>query len=268
MTASVSSVSSSSLPVDVINESNVIGFKAVVSATYPTLDTIIVSDSVRSDFASGGITLLAKNMACADTYRFQAYLLVFVTEGIGLMPDVKVGNHPSPQKTAISDIAKKLSTDSRASVRQQWLEFSRLAIAAIHAGVDISNIQSMSALRNTKTPKVKPNVSDVDAFNPILIASQEAQEAAATAVRASVEADAIRKDSEEKALERERDLNVSIGNLQSQVRKLENDSQISGDALQLQKSYLALANEQIAFMESIMNKAQLVKLESWKQAQG
>jgi len=247
-----------------INTINVIDFTPVVSAVYPTLETIVVSDSVRADYDRGGITLLAKNVACSDTYRFQAYMVVFVTEGIAYLSDVKIGDTPSPQKSAIGVVAKSLSTDSRNSSRQQWVEFCRLSVAAISAGIDISALQSMTALRNTKTPKAKNNISDVDAYAPILLAAQEAQQEAAQAVRLAVEEDAARKESEEKQLGREHALNASIGALQGQIRDLENASRVSGDALANKTAFLAFADRKIAFLESMLNKAQAGKLEAWK----
>jgi len=235
---------------------NTIGFVAVVSPMFPTLETIYVSDSVRADYDRGGVTLLAKNMACADTYRFQSYMLVFVAEGVAYMT-------PEQAKASTKAIGEKLSTDSRNSSRQQWVEFARLAIGAINAGVDISALQSMSALRNTKAPKGKSNISDLDAYAPLGAAAQEAQQDAATAVRIAIEQDAIHKESEQKQLEREHTLNASIGTLQTQVRTLENDSRVSADALANEKAFLAFADRKIAFMQSLLTKAQAVKLEQW-----
>ncbi len=242
---------------------NTIDFLAVISPVFPTLETIRVSDSVRADYANGGIVELARNIASNETYRFQAYMVVFVTEAIAHLSDVKIGGAPSAQKMAVTAIAKALSTDSRASSRQQWVEFCRLSIGAIGSGVDISSLQSMTALRNTKTPKAKNNISDVDAYAPILLAAQEAQQEAAQAVRIAVEQDAARKESEEKQLEREHLLNASIGSLQSQIRELENASRVSGDALANKAAFLNFADRKIAFMESMLNKSQSIKLEQW-----
>ncbi len=247
------SASTSSSPI------NTVDFLAVISPVFPTLETIRVSDSVRADYANGGILELARNIASNETYRFESYLIVFTSEGIGHMADEQA-------KAVGKAIADKFSTNVKVSSRQQWLEFVRLGRAVIKQGLDLTKLQSFSALRNTKAPKAKSNISDVDDYAPLLIAAREAQEHAADAVRIAIEQDAIHKESEQKQLEREHTLNASIGTLQTQVRTLENDSRVSADALANEKAFLAFADRKIAFMQSLMNKAQLGKVEQWVSA--